>query len=71
ERMATLSRNLLIFPNLVINDVMAITVRTFYPVSPGRMNVSAWALAPKEENAASRERRLVSFLEVRAGTFPT
>ncbi len=63
ERMATLSRNLLIFPNLVINDVMAITVRTFYPVSPGRMNVSAWALAPKEENAAFRERRLVSFLE--------
>jgi len=28
------SRNLLIFPNLIINDIMAITVRTFFPVAP-------------------------------------
>src|SRR6266487_5777389 len=28
-RMADTNRNLLIYPNLVINDIMAITVRTF------------------------------------------
>ncbi len=63
ERMAGLNRNLLIFPNLIINDVMAITVRTFYPLSPDRMTVNAWALGPREENAAMRERRLFNFLE--------
>jgi len=29
SRMADLNRNLLIYPNLVVNDIMAITVRTF------------------------------------------
>jgi p-cumate 2,3-dioxygenase subunit alpha len=56
-------RNTLIFPNLVINDIMAITVRTFYPVRPNRMEVNAWALGPIGESAASRDRRLRNFLE--------
>lgn len=56
-------RNSLIFPNLVINDIMAITVRTFYPIRPDRMEVNAWALAPIGESASSRDRRLRSFLE--------
>jgi p-cumate 2,3-dioxygenase alpha subunit len=56
-------RNLLIFPNLVVNDIMAITVRTFYPVAPGRMEINSWALAPVGESAASRDRRLRNYLE--------
>ncbi len=56
-------RNTLIFPNLVINDIMAITVRTFYPVRPDYMEVNAWALAPIGESASSRDRRLSNFLE--------
>ena len=63
ERIAYQNRNMLIFPNLVINDIMAVTVRTFFPVAPGQQNVSAWALAPKEENEAMRERRLYNYLE--------
>jgi len=63
ERIASLSRNLLIFPNLIINDVMAITIRTFYPVNPGRMTVNAWAVGPREEKPEFRERRLFNFLE--------
>ncbi len=63
ERMACLNRNLLIFPNLIINDVMAITVRAFYPLSPDRMTVNAWAMGPREESLAMRERRLFNFLE--------
>lgn len=63
ERIAHNNRNTIIFPNLVINDIMAITIRTFYPVAPGRLRVNAWALAPKEETPIMRERRLFNFLE--------
>lgn len=62
-RIAAFNHNLLIFPNLVINDVMALTVRTFYPVSPGQMMVNGWALAPKEESDWARKYRLFNFLE--------
>jgi len=65
HRIATTSRNLGIFPNLVINDIMAITVRTFHPVAPGRMNVEAWSLAPRGEAPEHRQHRLGNFL-----TFP-
>lgn len=63
ERIAYTNRNLVIFPNLVINDIMAITVRTFEPVGPGKMRVNGWALAPKNEEAEARKRRLYNFLE--------
>ena len=56
-------RNCLIFPNLVVNDIMAVTIRTFYPVRPDYIEINAWALAPKEESAASRDRRNRNFLE--------
>ncbi len=56
------SRNLVIFPNLVINDIMAITIRTFYPVSPDYMEVNAWALAPVDESAEDSALRLDNFL---------
>jgi p-cumate 2,3-dioxygenase subunit alpha len=61
-RIASGSRNLGIFPNLVINDIMAITVRTFHPLAPGRMNVEAWSLAPRGEPAEQRKHRLENFL---------
>ena len=56
------SRNLVIFPNLAINDIMAITIRTFYPVSPDYMEVNAWALAPIDESAEDSALRLDNFL---------
>jgi len=62
HRIATTSRNLGIFPNLVLNDIMAITVRTFHPVAPGRMHVEAWSLAPRDEAPAHRKHRLENFL---------
>lgn len=63
ERMATKNRNLLIFPNFVLNDIMAITARTFYPHAPDRQSVNAWTLAPREESAEMRQLRLYNFLE--------
>ncbi|HKN00317.1 MAG TPA: aromatic ring-hydroxylating dioxygenase subunit alpha [Candidatus Binataceae bacterium] len=61
-RICETSRNLGVFPNLVINDIMAITIRTFYPVSPDYMEVNAWALAPAEESAEDSAMRLDNFL---------
>lgn len=63
ERIANLSRNSGMFPNLVINDIMAITVRTFYPVAPDLMEVSSWTLGVKGESAAQRKLRLDNYLE--------
>lgn len=56
-------RNLLIFPNLVVNDIMGLTVRTYAPVSPGYFEVNAWALAPAHEAPVLRELRLKNYLE--------
>ena len=61
-RMADVSRNLIIYPNLVINDIMAITIRYFEPLAPDHMEVTAWHLVPKEESDAMLATRLDSFL---------
>jgi len=61
-RMTQTSRNLLIFPNLIINDIMAITVRAFFPISPDYMEVNAWNLAPADETVEDSELRLDNFL---------
>ena len=62
-RIAESDRNLLIYPNLIINDIMAITVRTFTPVRPDYMEISAFELAPAEETGERLHRRLQNFLE--------
>ena len=62
RRVADTNRNLVVFPNLVINDGSAVTVRTFWPTAVDRMRVTAWALGPVEESKSTRARRLDSFL---------
>ena len=61
-RMADTSRNLLIYPNLIINDIVAITIRHFEPLAPDSMEVTAWHLVPREESDAVLSARLDSFL---------
>jgi p-cumate 2,3-dioxygenase alpha subunit len=64
NRMANFARNILIFPNLVINDIMSLTLRTFQPTAPDYMEISVWALAPGEEvGKPAMSRRLTNFLE--------
>ncbi len=64
HRMANNTRNLLIFPSLVINDIMSVTLRTFQPVAVDFMEISAWAIAPVEEvGKPAMQRRLTNFLE--------
>jgi p-cumate 2,3-dioxygenase subunit alpha len=60
--MADVDRNLIVFPNLVINDHSAIIIRTWEPISPGKVIVSAWCLAPKDEDARLRALRLRNYL---------
>ena len=62
SRMTDTNRNMVIFPNLVVNDIMAVTVRTFMPSAPDKMDVTAWQLAPAGELPQLRQRRLDSFL---------
>ncbi|MBJ27723.1 MAG: p-cumate dioxygenase [Chloroflexi bacterium] len=62
ERISRYSRNLFIFPNLIVNDIMAITIRTFFPVTPDYMEIRAWALAPKDESPDDRALRLDNYL---------
>jgi p-cumate 2,3-dioxygenase subunit alpha len=61
-RIADTNRNLVVFPNLVVNDGSSVTIRTFFPVSAERMHVTAWCLGPAEETEAQRARRLDAFL---------
>ena len=62
HKITEVNRNLLIYPNLIINDIMAVTVRTLFPVAPDRVDVTAWELARRDELAPLRQRRLDSFL---------
>jgi p-cumate 2,3-dioxygenase alpha subunit len=62
RRIADYSRNFFIYPNLIINDIMSLTLRTFHPVEPGYMEVTAWAFAPKGESPKWRSLRLDNFL---------
>ena len=61
-RMCEKSRNLLIFPNLIINDIMAVTIRAYQPTGPDGMDVTAWEMAPAGETGSQLHRRLDSFL---------
>jgi p-cumate 2,3-dioxygenase alpha subunit len=62
RRVCDTNRNLVVFPNLVVNDGSSVTIRTFHPTAPDRMEVTAWALGPKGESPAARAIRLDSFL---------
>lgn len=62
HEVADLDYNMLLFPNLVINDIMANVVRTFFPVAPDRMLVTAWSIAPVGEDELARSLRSDAFL---------
>ena len=56
-------RNLLVFPNLIIVDlVMGCTVRTFYPSAVDYMEITGWQIAPRDEDPVLRRLRMDNFL---------
>lgn len=60
--MADLDRNLLIYPNLAVNDHAAILIRTWEPVSVDSIRVTAWTLAPRNEPPEIKKLRLQGYL---------
>ena len=61
HKAADYQRNLFIFPNLIMISMWK-TLRTFYPVSPGYMEVDAWGLFPTSDSPDLRQKRIENFL---------
>ncbi len=61
-RMTTRTRNMLIFPNTILNDVMSVSIRTAWPETPTKTRASIWNLAPVDEHPAVRKIRLQNHL---------
>jgi p-cumate 2,3-dioxygenase alpha subunit len=65
EQIAGIHRNMVIFPNSVMNDQQTIFVRSFIPISVNEMIVRAWPLGPVNEAPELRRIRIegaLSFL---------
>ena len=54
-------RNVLVFPNMVLNDLASTHLRTHRPLGPERTEVTIWCIAPKGEPAEARFARLRKF----------
>ncbi len=54
-------RNILVYPNLVLNDLASTHLRTHRPLGPGRCEVTIWCIAPKGEPKEARFARLRKF----------
>lgn len=59
---ADVQKNMVIFPNLVINDNVGFTVRVIEPTGPASMRINAWAFGPANESARMRALRLDNFV---------
>jgi p-cumate 2,3-dioxygenase alpha subunit len=62
---AEVNRNMVIFPNTVMNDQQTILIRSFIPISVNELVVRAWPLGPVDESPELRRVRLegaLSFL---------
>lgn len=62
DYIADTQKNLVIFPNLVINDILSITVRVIEPESPDFIRVTGWAMGPSDESPELRAMRLDNFV---------
>ena len=72
ELIGRVDRNVLIFPNLIILDLMGVVVRQITPTSAGHTKVTQWSLAAAGEDADMRARRLENFINFQGpGGFAT
>ena len=62
ERITGTNRAVLIFPNLMVIDAIAITIRKIDPIGANRMAITSVALAPKDEDPDIRELRKSHYL---------
>jgi len=57
DRIAVTNRNMVIFPNSVINDQQTVLLRTVTPTAHNRMIIRAWSIGPMDEGAVLRRIR--------------
>lgn len=62
DYIATTQKNLVIFPNLVINDILSMTVRVIEPEAMDFIRVTAWAMGPTDESDELRAMRIDNFV---------
>jgi phenylpropionate dioxygenase-like ring-hydroxylating dioxygenase large terminal subunit len=55
-------RNVMIFPNLIILDLMGVVIRKLEPTSAGHTKITQWSLATAGEDPDMRARRLENFI---------
>jgi p-cumate 2,3-dioxygenase alpha subunit len=54
ERVAEHQRNLIVFPNLVLNDNIGLSVRTVFPTAPNQLTAYIWAWVRATRSAAAQ-----------------
>ena len=62
ELIGRVDRNVVIFPNLVILDMMGVVIRKITPTAAGHTRLTQWSLATAGEAADLRARRLENFI---------
>jgi phenylpropionate dioxygenase-like ring-hydroxylating dioxygenase large terminal subunit len=62
ELIGRVDRNVVIFPNLIILDLMGVVVRQITPTAAGHTRITQWSLATAGEDADLRARRLETFI---------
>lgn len=60
--MCNTNRLMLLYPNFALHDIAGISLRYFEPTGPDSMDVTVQTLAPKNESAPLRSRRLENFV---------
>jgi hypothetical protein len=73
ERVAERQRNLIVFPNLVVNDNIGLSIRTVYPTAPDRLTAYIWAFGTRDEDPLLRSaaRQLSTFVAPVDSRHPT
>jgi p-cumate 2,3-dioxygenase subunit alpha len=57
DRISVTNRNMVIFPNSIINDQQTVLLRTVTPMAHNRMIIRAWSIGPKDEGPVLRRIR--------------
>lgn len=57
ERLSVTNRNMVIFPNSIINDQQTVLLRTVTPMAHNRMIIRAWSIGPVDEGPVLRRLR--------------
>ena len=57
DRIANVNRNMVLFPNSIINDQQTILMRTVTPMAHNRMIIRAWSFGPADESPVLRRIR--------------